>query len=93
MSKKLFSERDICTKYVTPALENAGWDRMKQFREEVNFTDGRIDDFRQFAAGLLFGADGLVKTQRINDFIACETVNVETFFVIKDDFLCRRVKV
>ena len=42
MSKKLFSERDICTKYVTPALENAGWDRMKQFREEVNFTDGRI---------------------------------------------------
>ncbi|MDN3606922.1 EcoAI/FtnUII family type I restriction enzme subunit R [Kaistella yonginensis] len=42
MSKKLFSERDICTKYVTPALENAGWDRKKQFREEVNFTDGRI---------------------------------------------------
>lgn len=42
MSKKLFSERDICTKFITPALENAGWDRMKQFREEVNFTDGRI---------------------------------------------------
>jgi len=42
MSKKLFSERDICTKFITPALENAGWDKMKQFREEVNFTDGRI---------------------------------------------------
>ena len=26
MSKKLFSERDICTKFITPALENAGWD-------------------------------------------------------------------
>lgn len=42
MNKKLFSERDICTKYITPALENAGWDKIKQFREEVNFTDGRI---------------------------------------------------
>ena len=42
MDKKLFSERDICTKFITPALENAGWDKLKQFREEVNFTDGRI---------------------------------------------------
>lgn len=42
MGKKIFSERDICTKFITPALENAGWDKMKQFREEVNFTDGRI---------------------------------------------------
>ncbi|WP_313090605.1 EcoAI/FtnUII family type I restriction enzme subunit R [Chryseobacterium flavum] len=42
MNKKLFSERDICTKYITPTLENAGWDKFKQFREEVNFTDGRI---------------------------------------------------
>ena len=42
MSKKLFSERDICTKFITPALESAGWDKIKQFREEVSFTDGRI---------------------------------------------------
>lgn len=42
MSKKLFSERDICTKFITPSLENAGWNKMKQFREEVSFTDGRI---------------------------------------------------
>ena len=42
MNKRDLSERDICTKFITPALENAGWDRMKQFREEVNFTDGRI---------------------------------------------------
>ena len=42
MDKKLFSERDICTKFITPALENGGWDKLKQFREEVNFTDGRI---------------------------------------------------
>lgn len=42
MEKKLLSERDICTKYITPALEEAGWNKMKQFREEVSFTDGKI---------------------------------------------------
>jgi len=36
------SERDICTKYITPALENAGWDVMSQIREEVTFTKGRV---------------------------------------------------
>jgi type I restriction enzyme R subunit len=42
IDKKTLSERDICTKYITPALEKAGWDRDKQFLEEVYFTDGRI---------------------------------------------------
>ena len=42
MNKKALSERDICTKYITPALINAGWDLHKQIREEVSFTDGRI---------------------------------------------------
>ena len=41
-SKKDLSERDICTKYITPALEKAGWDMQTQIREEVSFTDGRI---------------------------------------------------
>jgi type I restriction enzyme, R subunit len=41
-NKKDLSERDICTKYITPALEQAGWDLQKQVREEVSFTDGRI---------------------------------------------------
>lgn len=36
------SERDICTKFITPALEKSGWDIKKQIREEVTFTDGRI---------------------------------------------------
>ncbi|MEQ1747358.1 MAG: DEAD/DEAH box helicase family protein [Saprospiraceae bacterium] len=42
MQKKLLSERDICTKFITPALEKAGWDVNRQVREEVSFTDGRI---------------------------------------------------
>ena len=41
-NKKDLSERDICTKFITPALEQAGWDMQKQVREEVGFTDGRI---------------------------------------------------
>lgn len=41
-NKKDLSERDICTKYINPALERAGWDMHKQVREEVSFTDGRI---------------------------------------------------
>lgn len=36
------SERDICTKSITPALVNAGWDLLTQILEEVSFTDGRI---------------------------------------------------
>ena len=42
MNKKDLSERDICSKYITPALINAGWDLERQIREEVTFTDGRI---------------------------------------------------
>ncbi|HKG69975.1 MAG TPA: DEAD/DEAH box helicase family protein, partial [Segetibacter sp.] len=36
------SERDICTKFITPALIKAGWDIDTQILEEVSFTDGRI---------------------------------------------------
>lgn len=42
INKKDLSERDICTKYITPAIEKAGWDKFYQIREEVYFTDGRI---------------------------------------------------
>lgn len=42
MNKKTLSERDICTKFINPALVSAGWDMRKQVREEVSFTDGRI---------------------------------------------------
>src|SRR6195256_4588302 len=42
MDKRALSERDICTKFITPALRQAGWDEMMQIREEVGFTKGRI---------------------------------------------------
>ncbi|MBN2613606.1 MAG: DEAD/DEAH box helicase family protein [Bacteroidales bacterium] len=40
--KKTLSERDICTKYITPAIEKAGWNKQTQLLEEVSFTDGKI---------------------------------------------------
>lgn len=42
MDKKTLSERDICTKFITPAVEKAGWDKRNQLLEEVSFTDGKI---------------------------------------------------
>ena len=42
MDKKQLSERDICTKFITPAVKQVGWDEMTQIREEVYFTEGRI---------------------------------------------------
>ena len=42
MDKRSLSERDICTKFITPALLKAGWDEMTQIREEVSFTKGPI---------------------------------------------------
>src|SRR5260221_14688136 len=42
MDKRALSERDICTKFVLPALKSSGWDEMLQIREEVYFTKGRI---------------------------------------------------
>lgn len=41
MDKKKLSERDICSKFINPALEKAGW-TAQQIREEVTFTNGQI---------------------------------------------------
>jgi len=42
INKKDLSERDICTKFITPAIVKAGWDKDKQIREEKTFTNGKI---------------------------------------------------
>lgn len=41
-TKSSFSERDIISKYILPAIEDSGWDKQTQIREEVSFTAGRI---------------------------------------------------
>jgi type I restriction enzyme R subunit len=42
MTKKSLSERDICTKFITPAVVQAGWDVHVQVREQVYITNGRV---------------------------------------------------
>jgi type I restriction enzyme R subunit len=41
MNKKDLSERDICTKFITLAIQAAGWTQ-NSFREEVKLTKGRV---------------------------------------------------
>src|SRR3989344_6419366 len=43
MANNNLSERDICSKFITPALTKSGWDLQSQIREEVTFTAGRIN--------------------------------------------------
>jgi type I restriction enzyme R subunit len=42
INKKTLTERDICSKYITPAIQNSGWDLHSQVREEVTLTKGRV---------------------------------------------------
>nr|WP_237051509.1 DEAD/DEAH box helicase family protein [Magnetospirillum sp. ME-1] len=42
IDKKDLSEADICAKFITPALQRAGWDEDTQIRREVPITKGRI---------------------------------------------------
>jgi type I site-specific restriction endonuclease len=42
MDKRSLTERDICTKFILPAVKRAGWDEMSQVREEYAFTNGQI---------------------------------------------------
>lgn len=41
-NKSSLSERDIITKYILHAIEQSGWNKQTQIREEVTFTVGRI---------------------------------------------------
>lgn len=36
------SEADIITKFIIPAILNAGWDNTTQIRQEVKLRDGRV---------------------------------------------------
>lgn len=49
MSKKDLSETDICDRYITPALHNAGW-KPGQIRREFGFTDGQMIVRKQMTA-------------------------------------------
>jgi len=41
VDKKALSESDICDRFITPAIKNAGWVE-KDWRREYSFTDGQV---------------------------------------------------
>ena len=42
INKKSLTERDICTKFIVPALQAANWDITTQVLEEFFYTDGQV---------------------------------------------------
>ena len=42
MDKSKLSEQDICRIFLTPAILKAGWDTVTQIKEQLTFTDGKI---------------------------------------------------
>jgi type I restriction enzyme R subunit len=40
--KQKLSESDICDLFITPAIQQAGWDQFKQVRREVTLTPGPV---------------------------------------------------
>ena len=63
LDKKSLSERDICTKFITPALRNAGWDEMLQIREEVvkNVSVASLAMTLDKVSGMTAGKDYMAK--------------------------------
>ena len=42
VNKTHLTETDIITKFILPAVKDAGWDVMSQIRQEVKLRDGKI---------------------------------------------------
>ncbi len=42
MNKTHLTETDIITKFILPAIKDAGWNLMSQIRQEVKLRDGKV---------------------------------------------------
>lgn len=76
MNKKQMSEQDIRTKYITPAILAAGWDRDLQIREEVSFTKDYLGHPLQNGAIIcdsdsVFGKNKPEQEKEADYFAAC----------------------
>lgn len=50
MNKRELSERDICNKFIAPAIQAAGWNILTQVREEYTVSAGRVEVRGKLAA-------------------------------------------
>lgn len=67
MDKKKLSETDIITKFIMPAVKNAGWDLMTQIRQEVKLRDGKV---------IVRGQLGVRKTVKSADIVLYHKPNI-----------------
>ncbi|WP_286237604.1 EcoAI/FtnUII family type I restriction enzme subunit R [Neptuniibacter halophilus] len=67
MDKKQLSETDIITKFILPAVEQAGWDSMTQVRQEVKLRDGKV---------IVRGHMGVRKTVKSADIVLYHKPNM-----------------
>jgi len=67
MDKASLSETDIITKYILPAVDNAGWDAMSQLRQEVKLRDGKV---------IVRGQMGVRKTVKSADIVLYHKPNM-----------------
>jgi type I restriction enzyme R subunit len=67
MDKKKLSETDIITKFIMPAVQSAGWDLMKQIRQEVKLRDGKV---------IVRGQLGVRKTVKSADIVLYHQPNM-----------------
>ena len=67
MDKASLSEADIITKYILPAVDNAGWDAMTQLRQEVKLRDGKV---------IVRGQMGVRKTVKSADIVLYHKPNM-----------------
>ncbi len=67
MDKRALTETDIITKYIMPAVQNAGWDLMTQIRQEVKLRDGKV---------IVRGQLGVRKTVKSADIVLYHKPNL-----------------
>ena len=67
MDKKKLTETDIITKFILPAIEQAGWDSMLQIRQEVKLRDGKV---------IVRGQLGVRKTVKSADVVLYHKLNM-----------------
>lgn len=67
MDKNKFTETDIITKFILPAVTKAGWDDMTQIRQEVKLRDGKV---------IVRGQLGVRKTVKSADIVLYHKPNM-----------------
>ncbi len=67
MDKKQLTEADIISKFIMPAVEDAGWDLMTQIRQEVKLRDGKV---------IVRGQSGIRKNVKSADIVLYHKPNM-----------------